>query len=173
MLVIIQWNEKGELQLKKQFAGLANSRVSVDFDMLKWASGLGAIAIVWWYNVSRSIFPEKAYSGSIDGSRYGAGMYRIHGEMYGNPRNMSGFFTSYGYWEGGIVFYFISTAIAAIYTLILLGCGYSLKKQTYCFYHCIYYVVEMQNYRYQIVTQSITIMMSYVFLLIYEKKWKI
>ena len=54
--------------------------------------------------VPRSYWPEKPEPGSIDGSKYGKGMYIIHKYTYGNGKNMSGFYTGlHSYWEYGLV----------------------------------------------------------------------
>lgn len=101
-----------------------NSRQSVGFLRMYFEgkhAGLNTIVNSFYSLFPRSLFPNKPYSGSVDGTMYGMGMYLIHGVIEGKPKNMSGFFTGlHAYWEYGLIFVIFTAIVGGVYTAIII-----------------------------------------------------
>ena len=106
-----------------------NGNVSVGFlRMRKEGNSPGIVPVS---NTVESVNPfsnSDKWSGSVDGTRYGMGMYLIHKKMTGRSANMSGFFTSmHGYWEFGLIGVIVFTLLSALYIGLVLNYAKSYR----------------------------------------------
>jgi hypothetical protein len=102
----------------------ANSRASVGYLRMVergFYAGLNPIKNSLFAFLPRTFYKDKPQPGSVDGKKYGIGMYLMHKEVTGSWWLMSGFFTGlHYYWEGGILFLIIGSLFAGIYFGALL-----------------------------------------------------
>jgi hypothetical protein len=98
-----------------------NSRVSVGYLRMvdrDFFAGMRPIINSLYSVFPRILYPDKPFSGSVDGTKYSSGMYLIHQEIYNRGWNMSGFFPGlHAYWEGG----FIGVVLAAFFSGLFVG----------------------------------------------------
>ena len=100
------------------------SRVSVGFLRLHsrgesggWTSASNSLNAVF----PRAWWPDKPVSGSSDGTKFGAAVYLVHGEIYNQPENMSEVYSGpLEFWEFGVFGLALGTLISAAFWIMLL-----------------------------------------------------